>query len=364
MPLEQLHFDADNPRFGGQPLRSRAEADILDEIVQKYGVDGVIDSIAANGYLETEPLVGIESQQGVKVIEGNRRLAALLVLGNDPRAKNQKRLRKRFAEHPRNPITTVPVIVYKKNTRPETLLPYLGVKHIVGPKEWDSYAKAAWMAEVLEQSEGKLTLQQIESMIGDEAGIVRKMVEAYYLILQLKEEGRFKPSDSRRKGRGSNPEFPFSWVYNALAYSAIRDWIGLAEVSPRRDPIPADRLDSAERLLVYLFGNDSRDRDGAISDSREIGELAKCIADAEKVSRLDSGMHVESVQRITRPPAEKLQQALIDAETALIEAWEAVGAMTWTEDQARHAERQASKVRKRAVDIHKRITEYFAPPDE
>src|SRR5947208_1991677 len=92
--LERLHFDPDNPRFAGEGNAS-GDQDLLDQIVDKFGVEDVLSSIAVNGYMNTEPLVGVElpNDRGVCIKEGNRRLAALLILADDPRAKNHANLR-------------------------------------------------------------------------------------------------------------------------------------------------------------------------------------------------------------------------------------------------------------------------------
>src|SRR5713226_5482100 len=73
--LAELHFDGTNPRFGTRPMGKADDEAILDEIVRRFGVEDVLSSIAANGYLGTEPLVGLRNAEGIRIIEGNRRLA-------------------------------------------------------------------------------------------------------------------------------------------------------------------------------------------------------------------------------------------------------------------------------------------------
>src|SRR5438105_3103409 len=92
--LENLHFDVRNPRYGPRSRRFKDETEILDEIVGSFGVRDLLSSLAVNGYFASEPLVGIKESKGdgVKIMEGNRRLAACLILASDPRARNQKKL--------------------------------------------------------------------------------------------------------------------------------------------------------------------------------------------------------------------------------------------------------------------------------
>ncbi len=79
--LEELQFDLRNPRYGAGAARLNTEREALDHIVEMFGVNDVLSSIAVNGFFDSEPLVGIklENDDRVKVLEGNRRLAACLI---------------------------------------------------------------------------------------------------------------------------------------------------------------------------------------------------------------------------------------------------------------------------------------------
>ncbi len=84
--LAQLDFDAGNPRFGRTADAPRSQTEILDFIVNEFSVDDVLSSIAVNGFFVAEPLICREQDTGSRltVVEGNRRLAACLILANDP----------------------------------------------------------------------------------------------------------------------------------------------------------------------------------------------------------------------------------------------------------------------------------------
>src|SRR3989442_11252725 len=93
LPLYELHLDPDNPRFGMMAGRFSNETDILDFIVEQFGVQDVLSSIAVNGYFSSEPILARRkiAHGPLEVAEGNRRLVACLILAGDPRAKNQKK---------------------------------------------------------------------------------------------------------------------------------------------------------------------------------------------------------------------------------------------------------------------------------
>ena len=151
--LGELHFDMGNPRFGGRAGDIKTETATLDYIVENFGIEDVISSIAANGYFESEPLVGVQKNNGIRILEGNRRLAACLILAGDPRAaQQQKRMdqaKSLMATSGVEPPEDLPVLVVTAVEQKKQMLAYLGVRHICGLSEWDSYAKAVWIANVL-----------------------------------------------------------------------------------------------------------------------------------------------------------------------------------------------------------------------
>lgn len=354
--LSDLHFDPANPRFADLPL-VKSEIEILDAIVQRFGVEDVLSSIAANGYMDTEPLVGVRrSAGGVVVKEGNRRLAALLILACDERAKNQLRLQRANPLAPDAVIDPVPVVLYDEGTEPIKLLPYLGVRHIVGSRPWDSYAKAAWVARVLEEHGDTIRLEDIERMTGDSRGTVGRLVEGYYLVRQLVDSGKFVPTDSIPKGRGSATEFPFSWVYNALGYTNVRDWLGMGEKQIDPNPVPdEEHLENAATLFTFMFGKRSADRPPVIDESRELGELAECIGDQTRIARLRNGTKARDVNWQSKAALDRALQSLTAASDHLDKAL--AGVSTLSVPEAGRVEGLALQVREKARALVKAVSE-------
>jgi hypothetical protein len=313
-PLDQLLLDAENPRFGiaGKPLADQSE--ILDQIVEKFGVDDILSSLAVNGYFEAEPLVCRESKASgpAVVVEGNRRLAACLMLVGDKRASRQagraENYVKLWNDHGRKPVDPVPVIIFKEGEQKKELLSYLGVRHIVSAQPWDSYAKAAWVAKVIEDS--SLTISDVALMIGDQHKTISRLVQGYYFIQQLVDTGNFRPEDSARKGRGSVTEYPFSWVYTLLGYSAARKFLGIGDDTSSKQPVEPKNLPKASLVTKAMFGDRSKGQNAAIADSRELGELASALASPEKVTLLEQGKSLEEIIRITKPMDTRLRQGL------------------------------------------------------
>lgn len=368
--LDKLHLDGNNPRLGAQAGNFRTENDILDAVVDVYGVDDVLSSLAVNGYFEAEPMVGVRLDKPpghIRIAEGNRRLAACLILAGDERAKNHAQRTREYQilqkKHKTPPITEVPVRVHADS---KGLLSYLGVRHIAASQPWDSYAKAAWVAKVLETSE--LTLDDVTEMIGDQHGTVARSLEGFYFVKQLTNAAQFNPKDSLRPGRGSNPEYPFSWVYTALGYGPIREWIGLPELSRRgaKAPVPKNKenLDDAGELLTFLFGNRSKNRPAAINDSRQIADLARAIADPESRRLLKRGKLIDEVAQLLKPAKDRVADALLDAQEALQNAMTPLSQGEVDTSEASELLEPARRVRSLALDVHNKVINTMKSDEE
>ena len=311
--LDDLLLDPQNPRFGLQG-RSASQEQILDLIVEKFGVNDVLSSLAVNGYFEAEPMVcrKIPDSDRRIVVEGNRRLAACLIIVGDQRASNQavrtEEYRALWNANEQPEIDPVPCILFDDEEQETKILSYLGVRHIAASQPWDSYAKAAWVAQVVE---GRgLDIETVSKMIGDQHRTVNRLLEGYYLVQQLVSEGQFNPQDSVRRGRGSVTEYPFSWVYTVLGYAAVRGFLDLEDGGAQPAPLDAEKLGSGGLLLRAMFGDKSLGRNAAVGDSRQLGTLASALASPEKIRLLEQGRTLAEIDVLTQPIDQRLSDGL------------------------------------------------------
>ena len=155
VPVNHLVLDRENPRLASEDT-DVTKTELIRILWTEMAVDELALSIAANGYFPEEPLFVIPEKSGKAdpekdrfiVIEGNRRLAAVLLL-RDPKLRAEIR-----ADLPlldagaREQLETLPVSIYDNR---KELWQYLGFRHINGPKEWDAFSKAQYVAKVHEQ---------------------------------------------------------------------------------------------------------------------------------------------------------------------------------------------------------------------
>src|SRR6266481_60485 len=78
--IKNLLFDPQNPRL--PELLGKSQKEIFRFLVDEIGIDDVLQSIAASGVIEGDPIIArkAEIEGQFYVIEGNRRLAALKLL--------------------------------------------------------------------------------------------------------------------------------------------------------------------------------------------------------------------------------------------------------------------------------------------
>ncbi len=364
--LDMLLLDKDNPRFGDLEKNS-SQADILDHIVEKFGVDDVLSSLSVNGYFDAEPLVCKKGPgEYFTVAEGNRRLAACLIITGGERASRQKKrtadYQKIWNEHGKKPIDPVPVIIFDDDRQSKALLSYLGVRHIASSQPWDSYAKAYWVAKVVE--ENNLSLNDIALMIGSDQQTINHLLEGYYFVDQLTSTGNFVPSDSVRKGRGSVTDYPFSWIYTMLGYSSTRKFLDIPDKKPVRNPIAPKNLYNASLVVKAMFGDKSKGRNSAIKDSRQLGDLALALSDPEKVTMLEQGKNIEEIIRLTKPIGDRLRLGLAEVREIQNDLVSGMTEQSVPVEIAAPLVDFANKNRRTAQDIEKKLKLVVNPEED
>ena len=187
-------------------------------------------------------------------------------------------------------------------------------------------------------------------MTGDRRGTIVRLLEGYYLVRQLADAGKYDPKESYHKGRGSSSQLPFSWVYNALGYTSVQNWVGMergVQIGP--DPVPVANLPQAVELFEFLFGRKSTAKQPVIPESRFLSELAECLDDPNKVSQLRNGKAAQEVIWSSGEPLSRTLESLNSAIDNLDKAQRALAELT--AEQAERAEKPAKLARKLSANI-------------
>lgn len=138
--VEKLLLDPDNPRLVSSGGTSD-QRQLLEILWREMAVDELVLSIAHNGYYNQEPLLVISDQADKYiVVEGNRRLAAVLLLRESALRQHVKASNlPTLSKEDRADLDTLPALIYPNR---DVLWAYLGFKHVNGTKPWDSFSKA------------------------------------------------------------------------------------------------------------------------------------------------------------------------------------------------------------------------------
>ena len=217
VPLDSLQLDPENPRLPREANGVSGSGDrLLKEFARRYNLIELARSIVDKGFTprQAEALLVVEAASSPDhyiVIEGNRRLATLVLLTNPSSRRTAgvtglewEELADRASELHLDPI---PVIVYPDRT---ALDDYLGFRHITGPKPWRPEAKGRFIAKLLGTGE---SVGDVARRIGSNHRTVRRFAEAHEIYEQALEADI--PMDE--------VEAAFGVFYNALDREGVRD---------------------------------------------------------------------------------------------------------------------------------------------
>lgn len=315
---ESLALDPKNPRLvelGPDP----SDEEIIAHLQTKADLGEITQSIAANGYLDIEPLIVLEGDPQV-VLEGNRRLAAIRLL-TDPSLATA--VRKRTGVR-----ITVPSIADTHRTSLDEVSAYfvpdraearsfIGFKHINGAHRWDAYAKAKFAAQW--HREGNVSLDEIAACIGDRHATIKRMVHAIYVLEQAESEKVFRIEDR------NTPRFSFSHLYTALSRTTYREFLGLddtwAQFDPTPQPIPPGKLDELGEILRWIYGSKEDDVLPVVrSQNPDLRILGEVVVKGESLIILRETGSLWNAKSSLEPAGAKFRSALVLAREQLRQA--------------------------------------------
>lgn len=316
-PTEHLRLDSENPRLAAIEPR-RTQKDLLKALWDEMSVDELALSIAANGYFEEEPLIVIPEKPGKKdperdvfiVVEGNRRLAAVLILRDRQIRKDlgitdlPELSREGLAD-----LDKVPVSIY--DTR-EELWEYFGFRHINGPQAWDAFSKAQFVAKVRDVY--GISLSEIARRIGDRHDFVRRIYLGYLLVKQAQAKCGFS-TDDINKGR-----FNFSHLYTAAAQPEFRRFLGLSENdSLKPNPVPKSHVENLREIMLWLYGSKAAGKLPVIrTQNPDLNILRVVIGQKAALAALRSGYPLQRAHDIGIGETRRFQEALTKAKEELL----------------------------------------------
>ncbi len=359
--IDKLILDHANPRFV-EAGRKISDESVIAQLYRSEELGELLQSIAANGYLDIEPLIVMFDESGDKliVLEGNRRFAAIRLF-REPTLVDQIFANGRL----RISVPTIPpeirhtlekVSVYRVPNR-DAARSFIGFKHINGAAKWNSYAKARFAADWYRDAKSNVTLGEISEKIGDKHDTLKRMVTAIYVLEQAEKYNLFSMDDRKVV------KFNFSHLYTALSRTQYMNFLGLelawSRYDPKPDPVPENKLDHLREVLVWIYGSKEGDKEPVVqSQNPDIKRLGETLANAEGLHMLRAGRTLTEAHACTHSADEKLSSSLIKARGMLREAVNSLrgydgqdqSLLNIAEDISETAETIYSRMRKKSKD--------------
>ena len=318
--VEALELDPQNPRLAvdGTP---RSEEDLVKFLWTEMAVDEVALSIAANGFFQEEPLFVIpkdqrpfnDAKKKYIVVEGNRRLAAVLILRKDDlRSLVGASDLPKLSISEKKELDLLPVSVYRDR---RALWQYFGFRHINGAKPWDAYAKAKYVAQVHEGYH--ISLPQIAESIGDRHATVRRLYRGYKLLEQAEGELGFSPENRVRS------RFYFSHLYTAADQPEFQAFLGIGagDASLKRYPVPKSKRSQLKELMLWLYGDKAEGVQPVIrTQNPDLNRLRQVISKSRGLAALRVGASLERAARAASGDRRLFREALVRSQEDLREA--------------------------------------------
>lgn len=280
--LDELNLDPMNPRLGRNNTRPNlAQEDIL-ELMKDWTLDELAISFLESGGFWTHEAVlatteRLYGKNQLVVIEGNRRLAALMLLhealAGRPISKKWADIAK-GAKPPKNLFTRIPYIEIGSR---EDIESFLGFRHVTGIKEWRPAEKAEYIAKLID--ERGMDYEQVMKKIGSKTQTVRQNYISYRLLLEIEDTVEV-PSEKL--------EERFSVMYLSLRTKGVQKYLHIdiqAEPKKAKRPVPRQHLEALGRFAVWLFGDE--ERDPLFTDSRKVDDFGRILESRKAVEYLE-----------------------------------------------------------------------------
>ncbi len=278
-----LHLDPLNPRLP-EDIQNKGEEDICYALYRFFDIEELAYSMAENGYFDEEPLVAIpqslpivfhglsgnelmQNDAYIKfikdqttqfvVVEGNRRLSTIKLLLS---AELRKRLKinsiPEITAEIVQDISNLPVIIYPNR---KEVLPYLGVRHISGIKKWEPYAKARYIAHMVN---GGYSMSEVQTIIADRSNSARKFYLCYKMTEQVNNENDFYYDFNKNE---------FSYLLLSVGQNSIKEFLGIPQKYNEVNydsPVPVSNSANLKLFFSWLYGDSKNEK--VLKDSRDI----------------------------------------------------------------------------------------------
>ncbi len=299
--IKHLLFDPHNPRL--PELLGKDQPEIFRFLVDEIGIEDVLQSIAASGVIEGDPIIArkAEKEGEFYVIEGNRRLAALKLLNGEKIGDGE--------DEPTVPeISAIAAGTIKKiriqvGWTEQDLDAYLGYKHVTATREWPPEAKARF---VISRVKGNFTAENLKTFakrLGTTLPTLRRWLVAFLTLDQAKAAGKFEPKEAYAKRY-------FGTFYTLLGSQEVQTFLGLQSDPITSAPVPSDHLGQLEEFIRWCIGTK---KDPPVVNSRKQQQLDAVLSSPSALRHFRLRHDLDAALLYTEYNAKEISAKLLNA---------------------------------------------------
>lgn len=315
IPVGSLKFDPENPRLPASK-RKKVNKVVIQWMLLDASLLDLVSSIAQNGFFSGEPLLVTKDDSNPReyiVIEGNRRLAASLILNNPTISTTKAKAIKEILNesNPSNIPSNLPCIVFSNK---DEIIDYLGYRHVTGVQSWGPLAKARYLNLLFSRLKGKSPLidkcRTLAKKIGSKANVVRQLLVGYWLFEIMEEEGFYGI-------KGLDEEsIEFSHLYDSIRYKGLRSFLNVD--FDKKDPLKKVDTANFKEFTHWLF--DRAEGQSRLGDSRNLKVLDKVVQSNEALKHFRAGKSLAESSNYSDYPEELFSEHILKALELLKEA--------------------------------------------
>ena len=242
--------------------------------MRDWSLEELATSFLESGFWTHEAVLCVEEeidgQERLVVVEGNRRVAALMCLQRTFDGVETSRKWRELVENVSRPTELFENVPYILVDSRKDIDAFLGFRHVTGIKEWAPPQKAEFVAKLIE--EDNLSYREVMRKIGSRTDTVQRNYIAFCILRQMEdiEELDTKGVENR-----------FSVLFLSLRNKAVQHFLGVEStfsVAPQNvaPPIDNDHINHLREFAKWLFGHN--DTPAVVKDSRNIDRFARVLA--------------------------------------------------------------------------------------
>lgn len=280
----KLRLDPQNPRLP-ESIQGGKQSELLAFLFEHGALEELAQSYLDNGFFDHEPLIVLTPQGGDQdyiVLEGNRRLATLMILRGADEAEDMEFIGIAASEDQLGKLKEVPC--YQIENR-EEVHSFLGFRHIGGIKAWPPEAKARYILNEVERTiKAGEEKQDPFKIVGRRVGSNALGVRNPYIAIRILQYGR--------EDLGVDVTYVqqkrFGVWLRCMNSAEIREYVGFgsaktfAEVEEGLSKVSEARLGEVLGDLTPQEGHQK----ALVADSREVTDYGRIITNKRAAAAL------------------------------------------------------------------------------